>query len=85
MQDGEEKEIGRCLGLRALGDGIGGNMIRRRKQFSITLPEEMVLQLDMLADVAGISRSRVIENILSKLLDVTEVYDNGKENRGEEA
>ena len=60
-------------------------MIRRRKQFSITLPEEMVLQLDMLADVAGISRSRVIENILSKLLDVTEVYENGKENRGEEA
>lgn len=59
-------------------------MIRRRKQFSITLPEEMVLQLDMLADVAGISRSRVIENILSKLLD-TEVYENGKENRGEEA
>lgn len=59
-------------------------MIRRRKQFSITLPEEMVLQLDMLADAAGISRSRVIENILSKLLD-TEVYENGKENRGEEA
>ena len=59
--------------------------MRRRKQFSITLPAEMVMQLDMLADVTGISRARVIENILSKLLDDTEVRNNGKENGRNEA